>query len=477
MSGARHGAGCTCEVCFSRARAKLPGGPENGRGQNGQNGSAPVAVVRPADQRGARSSGGGQQSARRVELTPASEIRAVRVRWLWDQRIALRSVGVVAGEPGLGKSTLTNGHLAACISRGTLEGELHGHPRDVLVATAEDSWECVVKPRLIAAGADLGRVHRVRVATDDAAGLLTLPDDVSLLDAEVCRLRDAGRPVALLVIDPVGAFLSEATDSHKNASVRRALAPLAELAEREHLAVVVVAHLNKSESQKLVARISGSGAFGEAARSVLAFARHPEDPNGEKGAERVVVHAKSNWGRYAPTLTARVEGRLVDLDDGECAEVGLLVVTGESDIGPEDLGGSGTGEHEYAQDAEEAIGAALAAGARPATEVKSEVATALTCSRKTVQRAAARMRDREELTVEESGFPRSTTWALTEWTGPNGTRVHPGAVHTATTRMNTEDPGGSDPQAGHSPEGVQVDDEVSAAATPQNAIDDDWGGA
>jgi hypothetical protein len=51
---------------------------------------------------------------------------------------------------------------------------------------------------------------------------------------------------------------------HRNASLRRALAPLA---EREQTAVAAVCHLNKNEAQKLVARISGSGAFGEAARS------------------------------------------------------------------------------------------------------------------------------------------------------------------------------------------------------------------
>ena len=34
---------------------------------------------------------------------------------------------------------------------------------------------------------------------------------------------------------------------------------------------------------------------GEDARSVLALARDPNDPDGEQGTERVLVHVGSNW--------------------------------------------------------------------------------------------------------------------------------------------------------------------------------------
>jgi hypothetical protein len=150
-------------------------------------------------------------AARQVVLTPASVITPKRVQWLWKDRIPLPSLVVVAGEPGLGKSTFTNAHLAAHVTRGTLEGEMHGHPRDVLIATAEDDWPSVVVPRLMAAGADLERVHRVQVRNGDGTSLLTLPDDAAILESECQRLREAGRPVGLIVVDPVGAFLSEST--------------------------------------------------------------------------------------------------------------------------------------------------------------------------------------------------------------------------------------------------------------------------
>lgn len=279
----------------------------------------------------------------------------------------------------------------------------------MLIATAEDDWSSVIKPRLMAHGADLDRVHRVRVLDKTGESLLTLPDDASLLEAEVERHRAEGRTIGLLVVDPIGAFLSEATDSHRDSSVRRALAPLAAFAERLDLAVVVVAHLTKDESKRLIARVSGAGAFVNAARSVLVFAPDPDDPEGEQGSERVLVHVRSNWGRLAPSLGARIESRDVEVDDGSIADVGYLAMKGETSIGVEDLQ---RGPDEDGADAEELIGAALADGARPSREVKAEVAAQLGCSRKTVERAGTRMAGRGELVIDSGGFPRTTTWAL-----------------------------------------------------------------
>jgi len=349
--------------------------------------------------------------ARRVvQLTAARAIRSERVRWLWRDRIPLRGLTVVAGEKGLGKSLLTNARLPAEATRGALPGELHGNPIDVLVVTAEDDWASVVKPRLIAHDADLDRVHRVSVIDEAGESLLTLPDDVPPLEAEIQHLRSAGHVVGMVVIDPIGAFLSQSTDTHRDASVRRALAPLAALAERLDLVVVVVAHLTKDESSRLINRVSGAGAFVNAARSLLVLARSPDDPDGEQGRERVLVHVGSNWGRYAPTLAARVQSHEVDLDDGSQASVGYLLITGESDVGVEDLQ-RGRDEN-GGVDVEEAIGAALTDGPKPSREIKAQVAAEVDCSRRTVERAATQMSNHGELIIDSGGFPRTTTWTL-----------------------------------------------------------------
>jgi 5S rRNA maturation endonuclease (ribonuclease M5) len=345
----------------------------------------------------------------RVELTPARRIRSQRIRWAWQGRMPLRGVVVVAGEKGLGKSILTNAKLVADVTRGRLEGELAEKLADVLVVTAEDDWETVVKPRLVAHDADLDRVHRVEVRDESGEGLLTLPDHTQLLEAEIRQLVGQGHKVGMLVVDPIGAFLSGSTDTHRDGSVRRALAPLAAMAERLDLVVVVVAHLTKDQSSRYINRVSGAGAFVNAARSVLVMVRDPDDPKGEQGNQRVLVHVASNWGVLVPSLALRVESRLVDLDDGSAANTGYLVVTGESAIGVDDLQRH---EDTSGTDVEEAIAEALAGGQRPSREVKSEIKAELGCSLRTVERAAVRMRDRGELTIESGSFPRVTKWGL-----------------------------------------------------------------
>jgi hypothetical protein len=372
---------------------------------------------------------------RTVKLTNAAAITARRVRWMWRDWIPLRGLVVVAGEPGLGKSTFTNAHLVAKLTRGALDGELTGRPVDVLVATAEDDWEMVVKPRLMAAGADLARVHRVEVLDPkDGASLLTLPGDVRLLEDAIAGLRAQGRTVGMVVVDPIGAFLSEATDSHKDAHVRRALAPLADLAIRLDLVALAVAHLNKDASQRLLLRLSGAGAFGAAPRSVLGFARDPDDPDGEQGCERVIVHAKSNWGRYATSLAVRIESRQVDTDDG-MTDVGYLRITGESTVGVEDL--QGTGRRDDQAGIEEAIAAALADGPQPARAVKATVRAEAECSTRTVERAAARMERNGELSASRDGFPAVTTWRLAVATPPVATHPVSPRVATEETRIDT----------------------------------------
>lgn len=348
-------------------------------------------------------------NGRVVELENAAEIKSGRVRWAWEDRVPLRSLTVVAGEPGLGKSTFTNAHLVAALTRGELDGELRGEPRDVLILSAEDDWSTVVVPRLMAAGAVLELVHRVAVHEPDGEGLFTLPGDVPRLAAAMETVAERGRRVGMIVIDPIGAFLSETTDSHKTAAVRRALAPLAKLAMDRDLVVVVVAHLNKDDSQKLLQRVSGSGAFGQAPRSVLGFARDPDDDDGEQGVRRIIVHAKSNWGRYAKSLACHIEGCDVVTDDGP-ADVSRLVMDGESAISVDDLH-RGPQDHGN-EDVEEAIGAALADGPRPSREVKAQVKTEIGCSLSTIDRAARRMHEREELSIDQGGFPRTTTWTL-----------------------------------------------------------------
>ena len=65
-------------------------------------------------------------------------------------------------------------------------------------------------------------------------------------------------------------------NSHRDQDVRRALAPLAKLAEDTGAAVLIVRHLNKSSGGNPLYRGGSIGIIG-AARSALLVASHPED--------------------------------------------------------------------------------------------------------------------------------------------------------------------------------------------------------
>ncbi|MHB8696211.1 MAG: AAA family ATPase, partial [Solirubrobacteraceae bacterium] len=345
---------------------------------------------------------------RTVVLTKASSMQLQKVEWLWQDRLPLADLAVLAGEAGLGKSTTTT-ELAARVSRGDLDGALFGQPRDVLVCTAEDHFESVVLGRLMAADADLRRIHQVTISTSSGADLLEIPDDLDAID-QACRSMTANaHPPALLIVDPIAAFLGGGVDTHRDAAVRRVLAPLAALAQSRKLSVLAVCHLNKSNASKLLDRVGGSVAFGAAPRSVLAFARHPTDPEGEQGAMRVIVHAKSNHGKYAQTEACHIAG--VEIDG--VGSVSRVVFDGPCDVSPADL----APQDKYATDDDERRGAKaeavaflleeLADGARLATEVQAAAKDA-GISVATLRRARAKLSIKTHKTSQTGPWE----WAL-----------------------------------------------------------------
>jgi hypothetical protein len=207
--------------------------------------------------------------------------------------------------PGDGKSTMLLDD-AARLTRGTLEGEYFSTPVSVAIATAEDAVASVVVPRLMAAGADLERVHIVCLASEATGSLILTPDKVS----EIAGLVKA-EEIRLLVFDPLVAFLPRAIDTHRDAAVRQILAPLARHAEDAELAVVAVIHLNKGQVQDVLYRVSGSIGFVGAARSVLLVARDPESPD---GATRILAHPKCNLAPKAPSRRFTIVGHEIKVD-------------------------------------------------------------------------------------------------------------------------------------------------------------------
>jgi 5S rRNA maturation endonuclease (ribonuclease M5) len=252
----------------------------------------------------------------------ADAVTIAPVSWLWPDRIARGKLTVVAGDPGLAKSTITIS-MAALVTGGGKnrwgarywpDGTRCNVNGSVVFLSAEDDAEDTLCPRLKAAGADLSRVHIVQSVLTGYTGqgepsekLFSLQKDLHQLDRKLGALGD----VALLVIDPVTAYL-DGIDSHKNSDVRGVLAPLKALAHKHNVAVVLISHVNKDGAKALMS-ISGSLAFVAAARTVYLVMADILDPLHQR---RLMLSVKNNLGPAASGLAYTIESANVSYPGG-----------------------------------------------------------------------------------------------------------------------------------------------------------------
>ncbi|MEO1751151.1 AAA family ATPase [Thiofaba sp. EF100] len=275
-----------------------------------------------------------------VVLIQASSIRPEPIRWLWGGWMARGKFHLLAGRPGQGKTMLALGLAATVTTAGRWpDGTRCPETGQVVIWSGEDDPKDTLVPRLMAAGADLERVHFVGDRTDGSP--FDPANDLPLLAEKMRRLRPA-----LLIVDPIVSAV--AADSHKNGEVRRALQPLVDMAAAVDCAVLGITHLSKGTTgREPVERITGSIAFGAIARVVLLATKREDPPPGE--APRLLVRAKSNIGPDEGGCTydleqVRIEGDLYATRvtwgapvEGPARE---LLAQAESVPGEEDDGGT-----------------------------------------------------------------------------------------------------------------------------------------
>lgn len=236
----------------------------------------------------------------RANAVPASAIRPQAIRWAWPGWLALGKLTILAGAGGTGKTTLTIGLAATMTSAGRWpDGEPCRERRSVVIWSSEDDPADTIVPRLIAAGADLGRVYILQGRINGLGEIEPFDParDMDLLAAELERIGDVG----MVMLDPIVSAV--AGDMHRANDVRRALQGLVDLAEQYGCAILGITHFSKGSAGNNPAdRVLGSQAFGALARTVLVAAKQ------ENSEQRVLARAKSNIADDSFPLRARARG-------------------------------------------------------------------------------------------------------------------------------------------------------------------------
>lgn len=333
-----------------------------------------------------------------------SSVVPERVEWLWPTRLPAGKLVVVDGDPSTGKSTLTIDWAARVSTGGRWPDGAWCPCGDVLLMSAEDGLADTVAPRLVAAGADMGRVHALTevcvVDRNDGEDEGTvrkvppsLPRDIPLIERVVTE-----HGVRLVVVDVLMAFLNGSVDSHRDQDVRGVLHQLSTMADRTGCTVVLVRHLNKAGGSNALYRGGGSIGIVGAARAAYLVGRDPEDPD-----RRVLVCTKSNLAAEPPALAYRLQSAA-----SGCARVEWESGAVEGITAATLLQSSEDGTPSDERDAAAMwLTDFLEKGPIRSRDVKKAAQ-----SERIAERTLHRAREKLGVQIENQGFPRVSYWSL-----------------------------------------------------------------
>lgn len=254
----------------------------------------------------------------KLPIKPASSIPAEQRKWLYPDWIAEGELTLVAGAPCTGKTALACA-LSAGVTRGSefllhpsLKSTGSGH---VIFMSTEDSIPRTLKPRLVAAGADMEKVHfidnRFKLENETPFSISSPRDAMRLRGWS----ENMGNNLGLIVIDPIYSAIDG--DPNNYFKAREAYEGLAELAKRLSCAILGIAHTVRNPRDKdLLARISGPLAVHQVPRSIILMNKI-ERAQDESGGTHIFIHAKNNDGKMRDGYEYRILGTEALIDDNK----------------------------------------------------------------------------------------------------------------------------------------------------------------
>lgn len=258
-------------------------------------------------------------------LVKASTVQPKKTYWLVENMIPWNGLTLLGGREGVGKSTVACAWVASA-TRGNLDNK---QPLNVLYLHTEDSREATIVPRLKAADADLERVYFLDIelqydGEDPIESGLVLP-------AHFPRLRQVieDNNIGMIVLDAAKSAMASSIDGNRDESVRRMLDPMNKIADELGCVFLALVHFGKRESADTGKLITGSIAWSQVARSVIAVAK-------DEDGKLLVATTKHNLAPHAVTLDAHIESADVFIE-GKGVPVGKAVFDGVSNRSINDL--------------------------------------------------------------------------------------------------------------------------------------------
>lgn len=260
-------------------------------------------------------------------------------QWLWEGRIPLGMLTILEGPPKEGKSTLVYDLIGRVTTGRVMPDGQPASPelRKCLIIAPEDPAEQVIKPRLMAARADLAMVHQLEgFATEDGKRRRFTLSDADRRELEAL-IKNEG--IGLVFVDAIMGLLPIKVDSNSDQQVRTSiLDPLADLAKQTGISIILGRHWSKGAGlRQSYERGLGSIAWTGVARSLLQVASHPDD----KKLKLLAVGATNLLGEQS-TLGFRIAPTIVVGADGAEIPTSTIAWEGVVDIDPEDMGRAGS---------------------------------------------------------------------------------------------------------------------------------------
>ena len=230
-------------------------------------------------------------------------VQSENVRWLVPGIVPRGEITIVGADGGTGKGLYT-AQMIAYVTAGKCTG-FFPEPIDttgnVLIFAGEDDPSSVLRPRLLAAGADISKVSYVT-----ADGYYT--DTGAMLDiheSEMMQIIERANP-ALVVIDPLQQFLASNVNMSNRNEMRAAVTPIRSKARQAGFAAIFVMHSNKKAQVAGRARLADSSDLWDMARSVLMLG------NSKNDGKVYVSHEKSSYAAQAETVLFTKESATVE---------------------------------------------------------------------------------------------------------------------------------------------------------------------